>query len=98
MPLHSGPLGCALNYAFGCALNLTGRVLFNSIESSTEITRPSRIETAIFLNAMADISPKFKKPDNRSTYIEKNLYECEYVWLKKLTKRRWIIYTSDRIR
>ena len=75
-------------YAFGCALNLTGRVLFNSIGSSTEITRPSRIETAVFLNAMADVSRKFKKLNNSSTFIQKDLYECKYVWLKKYNKNK----------
>ena len=75
-------------YAFGCSLNLSGRVLFNQINAKSQINRPSPFETAVFINSMADISRRFKKPNNASTYYQPGLFDCKYVWIKKPNRKK----------
>ena len=75
-------------YAFGCSLNLSGRVLFNRVETITDINRPSPFETEVFINSMADVSRKFNKNKNVPTYYQPGLFDCKYVWLKKANRKK----------
>jgi len=75
-------------YALGCSLNLSGEVLFNQITPDTQITRPSPIETEVFLNCMADVSRKFRTYKNTESYYEPGLFECKYILLKTVNKRK----------
>ena len=75
-------------YAFGCSLNLSGRVLFNRVDSLIKINRPSPFETAVFINSMANVSRKFKKTKNASSYYQPGLFDCKYVWLKKHNRKK----------
>ena len=75
-------------YAFGCSLNLSGRVLFDRVETSTEVNRPSPFETAVFINSMADVSRKFNKNKDIATYYQPGLFDCKYVWLKKANRKK----------
>ena len=75
-------------YAFGCSLNLSGRVLFDRVDALNQINRPSPFETAVFINSMADVSRKFKKTKNVTTYYQPGLFDCKYVWLKKHNRKK----------
>ena len=74
-------------YALGTAQNLSGRVMFDKIESTEVVTTPNTLETKIFLNMMAKIGRQFKRHDSKS-YYEPGIFECEWVWLKRQNRRK----------
>ena len=75
-------------YAFGCSLNLSGRLLFDEVDEIHQITRPSPFECAVFVNSMADISRKFRKTKNDAPFYQPGLFNCRYVWLKKNNRKK----------
>ena len=74
-------------YALGTAQNLSGRVMFDKIEGTDVITTPNTLETKVFLNTMAKIGRQFKRHNNKS-YYEPEIFECEWVWLRRQNKRK----------
>ena len=75
-------------YAFGCSLNLSGRVLFDKVNELHQINRPSPFECAVFMSSMSDIGRKFKKPNNNAPFYQPGLFDCKYIWLKKHNRKK----------
>ena len=84
-PIEGSPYTPA-QYALGACTNMPGQVLISQL--SEEDFKSDIDDTRVFLNIMSNICRGHKRHINKHVFYEKNLFECDKVWVRRANKRK----------